>query len=73
MNDQHIIAIAAMVQDALLVLNLVLIAWYLWETHNLRKTAQDQVTKSQDQVAATIEQTKAIRRQVAIAQDQPSG
>jgi len=63
MNDQHVIAQAAIVQVLLLAANAVLIAWYLWETRKLRRAAQDQVAQSQAQV-------DAMRQQVAIAQDQ---
>jgi len=42
MNDQHITAIATIVQDILLVLNALLIAWYLYETRKIRRAAQEQ-------------------------------
>jgi hypothetical protein len=70
MNDQHVIACAMIFQDVLLLINAVLIAWYLWETHRLRQAGEDQVTKSQRKISATYEQVEAMRQQVAIAQDQ---
>ena len=59
MNDQHVIAVATIVQDVLLLLSAGLIAWYLWETRKLRKAAYEQLT--------------AMRQQTAVAQDQLEG
>ena len=42
-NDQHVTAIATVVQDGLLFLSAVLISWYLWETRKLRTAAEQQV------------------------------
>jgi hypothetical protein len=42
-NDQHIIAIATIVQNFLLLASAVLIAWYLHETRKMRKAAEAQV------------------------------
>lgn len=70
MNDQHVIALAAIIQCVLLFANAFLIAWYLLETRRLRKAAQDQVAKSQNQISAAYEQVEALQRQTAIAQYQ---
>jgi hypothetical protein len=70
MNDQHVLALTAIVQIVLLAVNAALIAWYLWETRKLRRAAEDQVTKSQSQASAAYEQVEAMRHQAAIAQDQ---
>jgi hypothetical protein len=70
MNDEHVIAIATIVQVVLLAANAFLIAWYLWETRKLRQAAEDQVAKSQSGVAAAPEQVDAMRQQFAIAQEQ---
>jgi|HubBroStandDraft_1064217.scaffolds.fasta_scaffold58433_3 hypothetical protein len=70
MNDQHVVACAMIFQDILLTANVLLITWYLWETRELRRAAQAQVTKSQSQISATHEQVEVMRRQVTIAQDQ---
>ena len=43
MNDQHITAIATIVQDFLLLASALLIAWYLSETRKMRKAAEAQV------------------------------
>jgi hypothetical protein len=45
-NDQHITAIATIVQDFLLLASAVLIAWYLYETRKMRKAAEAQVESS---------------------------
>jgi hypothetical protein len=42
-NDQHIVAIATIVQDVLLLASAGLIAWYLHETRKMRKAAEAQV------------------------------
>jgi hypothetical protein len=42
-NDQHITAIATVVQDFLLLASAVLIACYLYETRRMRKAAEAQV------------------------------
>jgi hypothetical protein len=42
-NDQHITAIATIVQDFLLLASAFLIAWYLCETRKMRKAAEAQV------------------------------
>lgn len=70
MNDQHVIAITTIVQDVLLAVNAVLIAWYLWETRKLRQAAQEQVAQSQRQLSAAHEQLEVMRQQVAISQRQ---
>ena len=43
MNDQHIIVIATIAQDCLLLASAILIAWYLFETKKMRKAAEAQV------------------------------
>ncbi len=43
MNDQHVMAIAMIVQDVLLVVSAVLVGWYLCETRKLRIAAQEQL------------------------------
>ncbi len=43
MNDQHITALATIVQDFLLLSSAILIAWYLCETRKMRKAAEAQV------------------------------
>jgi hypothetical protein len=58
-NDQHIIAVATIVQDCLLLLSAFLIAWYLWETRKMRKAAEDQVHQSQALVSTSQEQLEA--------------
>jgi hypothetical protein len=55
-TDQHITALATIVQDVLLLLNAGLIAWYLWETRKMRMAAEKQVSKSQDLVDAAQKQ-----------------
>jgi hypothetical protein len=42
-NDQHITAIATIVQDFCLLLSTGLVAWYLYETRTMRKAAEAQV------------------------------
>jgi hypothetical protein len=42
-NDQHITAIATIVQDILLFLSACLVGWYLWETRKMCKAAEAQV------------------------------
>jgi hypothetical protein len=42
-NNQHIIAIATIVQDCLLLASAVLIACYLYETRKMRKAGEAQV------------------------------
>ena len=66
MTDQHITALATIVQDVLLLLSAGLIACYLWETHKMRKAAEKQVSKSQElvdvaqkQLATGLAQTEA--------------
>jgi len=63
-NDQHITAIATIVQDILLLLSAVLIFWYLWETRKMRKAAENQVSKSQELVSAAQRQINASLEQV---------
>jgi len=43
MTDQHITAIATIVQDVLLLVSAGLIGWYLYETRKMRKAAERQV------------------------------
>ena len=43
MTDQHITAIATIVQDLLLFLSALLVGWYLVETRKLRIASQEQV------------------------------
>lgn len=64
MNDQHVIAVATIVQVLLLLVNAVLIFWYLWETLKLRRAAEDQVTKSQGQVSAAHQQLEVMQQAV---------
>ncbi len=59
MNDQHIIACATIFQDVLLLINAVLIAWYLWETHGLRLAGDKQVKATAQQFAMAQEQLEA--------------
>jgi hypothetical protein len=66
-NDQHITAIATIVQDVLLLLSAGLIGWYLLETRKMRKAAEDQVFKSQELVAAAQRQVDASLAQVEAA------
>ncbi|MGA7795345.1 MAG: hypothetical protein WCA19_20080 [Candidatus Acidiferrales bacterium] len=73
MNDQHIIAIATIVQDCLLLASAFLIAWYLYETRKMRKAAEEQVKESQALVVAAQKQLDAGREQTAIAQEQLEG
>lgn len=80
MNDQHVSAIAMIVQDGLLLVSTGFIFWYLWETRKMRKAAEKQVEKSQAQVdeshrqvTAAYEQVTAIRQQIAMAQEQLEG
>jgi hypothetical protein len=73
-NDQHITAVATVVQDVLLILSAGLIGWYLYETTKMRKATENQVGKSQElveaaqlQLAAGLAQTEAqIRPAVAV-------
>src|SRR6266581_3669062 len=39
-SDQHITAVATIVQDVLLLLSAGLIGWYLWETRKMRIAAE---------------------------------
>jgi hypothetical protein len=55
-NDQHITAIATIVQDVLLFLSAGLIGWYLYETKKMRKAAENQVGKNQELVKAAQQQ-----------------
>jgi hypothetical protein len=71
-NDQHITAIATIVQDVLLFLSAILIAWYLLETRKMRKAAEDQVTRSQDLAAAAQKQLDVGQEQVRASQSQAS-
>lgn len=84
MNDQHITAIATIVQDVLLSLSAVLIGWYLWETRKMRQAAEEQVHESQKlvkashdqlavgqrQVDASLKQVEAARKQLHVSQEQ---
>jgi hypothetical protein len=63
-SDQHITAIATIVQDFLLLASAGLIAWYLWETRKMRKAAENQVARSQELVAAAQRQVDASLEQV---------
>jgi hypothetical protein len=69
-NDQHVSAIATIIQDVLLFLNAALIAWYLWETRKMRKAAEGQVGKTQDLVATAQKQLDAGNEQVRASQSQ---
>jgi hypothetical protein len=69
-NDQHITAIATIVQDVLLFLSAFLIAWYLLETRKMRKAAEDQVARTQDLVAAAQRQLDTGHEQVRASQSQ---
>jgi len=69
-NDQHVTAIATIVQDALLLLSAVLIFWYLRETRKMRKAAQDQVEESQELVKAAQRQIDVGQKQVAASKSQ---
>jgi hypothetical protein len=42
-TDQHITAIATVVQDILLLVSAVLVGWYLCETRKMRKAAESQL------------------------------
>jgi hypothetical protein len=84
MNDQHITAIATIVQDVLLSLSAVLIGWYLWETRKMRQAAEEQVRESQElvkashdqlavgqrQVEASLQQVEAAQKQLHVSQEQ---
>jgi hypothetical protein len=73
-NDQHITAVATVIQDVLLILSAGLIGWYLYETKKMRKATENQVGKSQElveaaqlQLAAGLAQTEAqIRPAVTV-------
>jgi hypothetical protein len=73
-TDQHITAVATIVQDILLFASAVLIGWYLCETRKMRLAAEKQVSKSQElvdaaqkQLAASLAQTEAqIRPALAV-------
>lgn len=54
MNDQHVTAIATIVQAVLLLVSAFLIAWYLYETRLLRKAAENQVEAGLRQVEASF-------------------
>lgn len=71
MNDQHVTAIAAVIQSGLLLASAILVAWYLVETRKLRITSQHQVSLSQKQVDATLNQVKVSMAQ-AEAQIRPA-
>ncbi len=64
MNDQHVTAIATVIQDGLLVVSAVLVCWYLIETRKLRIAAQEQVRTSNDQVRAQLRQVEMQIRQL---------
>jgi hypothetical protein len=75
-NDQHVTAIATIVQDVLLLASAGLIAWYLWETRKMRKASESQVSKSQElveaaqrQIVASLEQVEAAFRPAVVARD----
>ena len=79
MIDQPIIVVATIVQDILLLVSTVLIAWYLYETRKMRKAAEHQVTKSQElvaaaqrQVDASLEQAEAASRPAIVAKTRGS-
>ena len=55
MNDQHVTAIAIIVQDMLLFLSAILIGWYLWETRKMRQAAEKQVGETQALVRASLD------------------
>jgi hypothetical protein len=61
MNDQHVTAIAAIVQDILLILNALLIAWYLLETRKIRMAAQRQVSASLEQAESASRPAIVVR------------
>jgi hypothetical protein len=69
-NDQHITAVATIVQDLLLLASAFLIAWYLYETRKMRKAAQEQVKESQALVVAAQKQLDAGHEQVQASQRQ---
>ena len=64
MNDQHVTAIAIIVQDMLLFLSAILIGWYLWETRKMRQAAEKQVGETQALVRASLDQITLGQRQV---------
>jgi hypothetical protein len=70
-NDQHITAIAIIVQDVLLFASAGLIAWYLYETRKMRKAAEEQVRQSQALVSASQEQLEAQIRPAVVARRHP--
>jgi hypothetical protein len=63
-TDQHITAIATVLQVILLLVSAVLVGWYLWETRKMRTAAEAQVTKSQQLVTAAQQQVEASLQQV---------
>jgi hypothetical protein len=69
-NDQHITAVATIVQDFLLLASGFLIAWYLLETRKMRKAAEEQVKESQALVVAAQKQLNAGHEQVLASQRQ---
>lgn len=70
MSDQHITAIAMIVQDVLLFVSALLVFWYLWETRKMRQAAEKQVSKSQKLVEAAQEQIKVSQDQFKVSQEQ---
>ena len=69
MNDQHVTAIAIIVQDILLFVNAFLVGWYLFETRQIRRAAEDQVAKNQELVHAAQEQSESASRPAIVVQN----
>jgi hypothetical protein len=70
-TDQHITAIATIVQDVLLFFSAVLIGWYLWETHKMRTAAEGQVEKSQSLVVLGYRQLEGQTKPAVVAKVDP--
>src|SRR5437870_2147195 len=64
------VAIAALLQVALLLANAIFVLRYLVETRKLRKASEDQVRESQNLVAAAQKQLEVSQAQVAASQAQ---